>query len=315
MFPIRIREGFKDQRLCVMPQKVLEGFAQNPLICPLMPTAMGWYPNARYHYCEREDGAPEYILALCVSGEGWFQVEDTRDTLTANEAMLLPPNRAHVYGASESSPWTIHWVHFVGNNADYFMQQLPENRFKLPVDPDAQNRLCQLFTESYAAFAAGFVLERMIYATQSLHHLLALLLFNNRAFSPALQNDIHNLDATLAYLHQNIHLMLSLAEMAAHAKLSASHFSRLFKKQTGYSPMNYFIHLKMQHACMLLSTRMSVREIAHSLGLHRPLLFLSRIQEGRWPVADKLSQPSLQSLKQHAQRQQMTGKLQVVHAL
>src|SRR5690554_5362823 len=153
------------------------------------------------------------------------------------------------------------------------MQQLPEGQYKLPVDPEATERLCELFSESYAAFAASFVLERMIYATQTLHHLLALLLFNNRAFSPALMNNLHSLDSTLAYLHQNIHHALSLAEMAEHARLSVSHFSRLFKKQTGYSPMNYFIHLKMQHACMLLSTRMSVREIAHALGYVDPYYF------------------------------------------
>lgn len=81
MFPIRRREGFKDQLLYIIPNKVLEGFSLNPLISLLMPTAMGWYPNARYHYCEREEGAPEHILALCTSGEGWFRVGDSYDTL------------------------------------------------------------------------------------------------------------------------------------------------------------------------------------------------------------------------------------------
>jgi AraC-like DNA-binding protein len=74
-------------------------------------------------------------------------------------------------------------------------------------------------------------------------------------------------------LQKNIHRTLTLSEMAEHAHLSKSHFSRLFKEQTGYSPMDYFIHLKIQHACMLLSTRMKVREIALQVGYDDPYYF------------------------------------------
>lgn len=273
MFPIRRREGFKDQLLYIIPNKVLEGFSLNPLISLLMPTAMGWYPNARYHYCEREEGAPEHILALCTSGEGWFRVGDSYDTLGPNEAMLLPRDVPHVYGASEENSWSLHWVHFVGTNGDYYMRQLPKDKFKLPVDPETKDKLSKLFIECYPAFASAFVLERMIYAAQTLHHMLALLFFNNHAFSPALQNGLRRIDASLVFLQQNIHQSLTLSEMAEHAQMSNSHFSRLFKEQTGYSPIDYFIHLKMQHACMMLTTRMHVREIAQQLGYDDPYYF------------------------------------------
>lgn len=273
MFPIKLREGFKDQLLCVLPNKVLERLMPNPLINPLMPTAMGWYPNARYHYCERGEGAPEHILALCLSGDGWFQVGDQRETLRANEAMLLPRGVYHVYGASEITPWSLHWVHFIGPTGDYFMRQLPKETHKLPVDPQAAQQLALLFNECYAAFASGFVLERMIYASQALHHLLAMLFFNNRAFSPALQNGIHSIDAMLVFLQHNIHRTLNLDEMAEHAQMSKSHFSRLFRRHTGYSPVDYFIHLKMQHACMLLMTQIHIREIAFQLGYDDPYYF------------------------------------------
>jgi hypothetical protein len=186
MFPIRIREGFKDQLLCVIPNKVLERFAQNPLINPLMPTAMGWYPNARYHYCEREEGAPEHICALCIAGEGWFQVGDIRDTLFPNEAMLLLATSLsrlrRVRPALDTSLGAFRWQHRRLLHATVAGRDLA-----LAVDPETTRQLCQLFTESYTAFASGFVLERMIYACETLHHLMALLFFDNRAFSPALR--------------------------------------------------------------------------------------------------------------------------------
>ena len=271
--PIRLREGFKDQLLCVLPHKVIEELSPHPLVNSLMPTAMGWYPNARYHYCERGEGAPENILALCLSGSGWFRVGDVYDTLSANEAMLLPRNVYHAYGASEEDPWTLHWVHFIGSDGDFFMRQLPGDTYKLPVDQEVVEHLTQLFTECYTAFASGFVPERMIYAAQGLHHLLAMLFFNNRAFSPALRNNLHNIDSTVVFLQQNIHRVLTLSEMAEHAQMSKSHFSRLFREQSGYSPVDYFIKLKMQHACMLLTTRIHIREIALKLGYEDPYYF------------------------------------------
>ena len=66
-FSIRLREGFRDQILYVIPRPVLERNAGHPLLHSLMLTDIGWYPQARYHYCERAEGAPEHILILCVA--------------------------------------------------------------------------------------------------------------------------------------------------------------------------------------------------------------------------------------------------------
>jgi AraC-like DNA-binding protein len=278
MSQIRIREGFKDQILHVIPRSIVARASSHPLIYPLMPTDIGWYPHARYHYCERESGAPEHILILCTDGSGWCQLGGRTLVVNANEAVLIPRDQPHIYGASNDDPWSIHWVHFIGGSADYIVHQLLDGTFSLKVDVQAVNTLDQLFRECYDLFLGGFVLQRLIYVSQILHHILGCLFFNNRAFSPAQRTSrFHNLDATLTYLRENIDKPLTLAQMAAHAELSVSHFSHLFKEQTGYSPMDYFIHLKMQHACTLLSlTRKTIREISFSIGYDDPYYF-SRI--------------------------------------
>lgn len=275
MAQIRLREGFKNQLLYVIPRHILPRFSEHPLVQPLMPTDMGWYPEARFHYCEREKGANEHILILCVEGSGWYDLHGEQGTLTANHALLIPRNTPHVYWATDSAPWSIYWVHFTGPSADFFAHQLSSGEHTLAVDASSMATLQNLFAECCKALMTGFVLERMIYASQTLHHLLACLFFNNRAFSPTLQTShFHNLDATLAYLNHNVHKPLTLAEMARHADLSPSHFSRLFKEQTSYSPIDYFIHLKVQHACRLLFlTSLSVREIGYELGYEDPAYF------------------------------------------
>ncbi len=275
---IRIREGFRDQILYVVPRPILERLRQHPLLYQLIPTDIGFFPHARYHYCARSEGAPEHILILCVAGTGWCEIDDTRYPLTANQAVLIPRNTPHIYGAGEPDPWTIHWVHFVGVVADYYASLLPPKVYTMSVDPHTTATAVTLFRECYESFLGSFVLQRMIYISQTLHHLLGALFFNNRAFSPTLRTSrFHNLEETQNFLRRNLHSRLTLDEMAAHARLSKSHFIRLFKEQTGYSPVDYFIHLKMQHACMLLSvTQKTIREIAWEVGYDDPYYF-SRI--------------------------------------
>ena len=51
------------------------------------------------------------------------------------------------------------------------------------------------------------------------------------------------------------------------AGISSSHFFALFKSATGYAPKEFFIRMRMQHACQMLTARTaSVKEVAIALG-------------------------------------------------
>ena len=76
---------------------------------------------------------------------------------------------------------------------------------------------------------------------------------------------------------ENLENKLTLKELASHFGYSESYMYRLFFKETGYAPMNYFLHMKIDRACqLLLHTNMKINQVALKLGFDDPYYF-SRI--------------------------------------
>lgn len=80
-------------------------------------------------------------------------------------------------------------------------------------------------------------------------------------------------NTTLAIEHTIEHMVnhypenLNLLDLAAMAGLSPSHYSRLFKKYSGHSPIDYLAHLRMDRAKELLSlSDYRLKAISQSVG-------------------------------------------------
>lgn len=88
------------------------------------------------------------------------------------------------------------------------------------------------------------------------------------------------IDEVITYIHQNIHHPISLAELANHVAYSPYHFSRIFKKQIGISPLYYVSSLRLQKAKeMLLKTNLTVRDIGLEIGQQSLGTFTTRFTE------------------------------------
>ena len=75
----RIKEGFKGERIVVLPGFLIEELKRDPLGRELYITDIGYYPHAGFHYCERkEEDSNEFVLIYCVEGEGWFELDGKR---------------------------------------------------------------------------------------------------------------------------------------------------------------------------------------------------------------------------------------------
>jgi AraC-like DNA-binding protein len=81
-------------------------------------------------------------------------------------------------------------------------------------------------------------------------------------------------------MQEHINENITLQELSKHYNYSASRFSSLFKQKTGYSPIDYFIQMKMQKASQQLDfTDHSVKDIAMSMGFDDPYYFSKRFRK------------------------------------
>jgi AraC-like DNA-binding protein/mannose-6-phosphate isomerase-like protein (cupin superfamily) len=272
---LRKNDGFEGQRAIIIPKKVLaESCVKNPLISDLYITDIGYYPKARFHYRRRIKGADEHIFIYCVEGRGSITLNKQNYNIEAGEFFVVPKKVRHFYGAKETNPWTIYWVHFAGSKADAFTKYLKENLNSFKKSIDYSEKRIEIFDSIYERFERGYSIENMICANLCFSHFLSSLLQPERSFNQNGKQEEDIINKVIDFMKKNIDAMCTLAEMAHEINISASHLSSIFKHRTGYPPMEYFNHLKVQKACQyLMFTELRINEIAAKIGIDDPYYF------------------------------------------
>ncbi|MFF2019783.1 AraC family transcriptional regulator [Paenibacillus sp. NPDC058177] len=71
----------------------------------------------------------------------------------------------------------------------------------------------------------------------------------------------------IQYMRENLEEDAPLTELAAKANMSQSHFIRVFKQQTGFTPHHYLIRLRIERSKFLIrSGKVGLKEIAAQVG-------------------------------------------------
>ena len=167
------REGFKGERMIVLPTEAFRDYVEHPLVRRLYLTDVGFFPCAQDHYRERKDGIEEYILIYCTEGKGVIRVEGREYHLGPNQAFCIPRWRGHRYWACGGEPWSILWVHFKGEDTAFY--PLDEERLVSFSGIHEENRMMFLFDLLFRALEGDYTLGNFIYLSQVLSLILGEL--------------------------------------------------------------------------------------------------------------------------------------------
>lgn len=118
----KVELGFSGERFIYLPIPMIDLMEDSPLTGDLYLYSMGYFSRASHHYINRPTGCDEFLFIYCKEGCGWIELYGKRQNLEANQFIILPRNIPHAYGADETSPWTIYWIHFRGSQSPSFLQ-------------------------------------------------------------------------------------------------------------------------------------------------------------------------------------------------
>ena len=266
---IKRRDGFEGEKLISLPESLWrDAIKKKPAIGHLYITHIGYFPKAAYHYRERRNGCTDNILIYCIRGKGWYMIGGKRYEVGVNQFFIIPATKEHIrYGADETDPWTIFWTHFSGNNMKEFNRSFGIDLLDGPQPIILNEEGLELWEIMYKNFETGYSLENLSKNSLRLHHFVGTFLFPDKYVDEKKQEATDLISETIVFMRTKLADKITVDELAVKNNLSTSHFTVLFRKVTGMSPMDYFIHLKLQKACLLLSTtNIKIKKLAGDLG-------------------------------------------------
>jgi len=270
----KMRDGFEGQRQINLPASV---FKNSGLIGALpnqiFITHIGYFPKAAHHFRERRKGCADNIFIYCLGGKGWYIIDKKKYEVAPNQFFQIPATTQYLkYGADDEHPWTISWVHYSGGDMDAFNRAMNITLHDGPKNIPYNEKGLAIWEEMYRSLEMGYSRDNLNNANMCLYHFLSTFLYPDKHFAVPEDKDL--VRETIIYMRDNVTAKATVADFAERHKLSASHFSNLFRKSTGMSPMEYFIQLKIQRACqLLLSPDIKIKDIAINIGYDDPYYF------------------------------------------
>ncbi|WP_051388982.1 AraC family transcriptional regulator [Arthrobacter sp. 35W] len=258
-----VEEGFPGQRLLVLPRPLVRTALARPGTRALLVTDCGYFPRARAHGIKRVEPIQQAVVLLCTDGSGWCSVDGVDHRVHAGQVVLVRPGVPHSYGSDQDNPWTLWWMHLDGAELEDLLG--PGGAVgPAPVRtlPDLY-RAVALLEEIVGQMERDVSQTSLFAATAGAWHFLAVLASGTEAAGPR----SGTIDRAKAYLQTHIAERASVAELAAMARLSPSHFAALFRSQVGLPVLAYQTQLRMSRARELLDTTdLSVAGIAAAVG-------------------------------------------------
>lgn len=208
----------------------------------------------------------EFHLVLITKGEGVFESKETGlKKISAGDGFLLYPGVWHRYKPLTKTGWTEQWVGFSGVLAKSFMSNGFFDASQPIIRKCNQASILNYFDILFKLFS------NEPFGYQRLASGICMQLIAESYNIQQIGKDSEYLHSMVSYakhlMYKKIDTTVDLEKIAKDFGVSYSKFRIDFKKQTGSSPLQYFLYLKIEKAKeLLIQTTQTQKEIAYALG-------------------------------------------------
>ncbi len=207
-----------------------------------------------------------YYLVFISKGQGVFESALTKPvTVTEGTCFLLYPGVWHRYKPDPQSGWEEYWIGFKG----YYPDKLMNTGFFKASAPFIQvglnHELLSLLQKT---------LEKVRTSSAGYHQVIAGITLQILGLLNVAIQEGHPVDLPGSLISKAVFIMqetfdtaINIEELAQKLPMGYSTFRKAFKKNTGVSPNQYLLELRLKKAKDLLcSTNLSIKEIADQTG-------------------------------------------------
>ena len=244
----------------ILPQSLCFSFTPPEIAKQMLfyPTWCGHYYCTSNYFMKRKTYPPLLIVFV---KKGVFHVEYRGEQKRARrgDVLLLDCVEPHYYQATDGLEFL--YMHFDGSNSHEICKYIIETQGWL-IQRSGNMMVGRLLGDMVTFYESGGV-ETPFDSSMRIYRLLEMLMV------PTLKErkpggPVHD---AIQYIHANIDKQITLNELAKIAILNPYYFSHSFKRQTGFSPMEYVTNARIDRAKILLvRTTKSVAEIAYEVG-------------------------------------------------
>ncbi|RCX22490.1 helix-turn-helix protein [Fontibacillus phaseoli] len=218
-----------------------------------------------------------FLLHFVEQGKGSFRTEFAHYDLSQGDCFLIQPDQLVSYASDNAEPWRYRWIAFTGAKAHDLIQRAGFTP-QLPVfRPGDDSRVPGLLEAVLQAFRSKKPSSHLA-SLGCLHLIMAEAedtLVREFAF-PAGETGVQRIvKQMIHYMSSQYAHPMSIEQMCSSLGYNRAYLSRIFKKETGHTPVTYLLKLRIDKSRQLLRERpeLSIEQIAASVGLADALYF------------------------------------------
>ena len=269
-----IPEGFPYQRLIRRSRKWRRHVLGHPISGIFCITEIGHFPDAHFHWVDREKGLSEYVIIYNRAGVGRAFIGKRAWKVPPQHILIVPKDVPHSYGSDESLPWSIYWLHINGTHAQHLVGLLRVSATRPLLSVQGIENLLLLFESLLELASQKPDPDDAPQGTEALLHLFNTIYMNIQAYHPPEAAVDSRIENAMIFMRANLHRSCSLDEIAQASGLSVTHLSALFRTHTGISPLRFFTRWRIHKAAQRLeSTNDPIYVIAAQFGYEDPFYF------------------------------------------
>lgn len=218
-------------------------------------------------------------LAFILSGKGKYLVDGVEYDVEAGDLVICNPGVMHTHIVTNLNEPTIE---FISGFTDFHFKNMAQNSINtkdgsciLKTTAELKQKLMMHCYAMIAEKESCNVGKYFMFKTHLMQMLLLIMreIVSNDDYEQTKcnfesYNKNYAVKRIIKYLNDNYNKKISLEQIAHNMYLSPVYISKIFKEETGESPINYLIKIRLEKAREILvkEKNSSIKSIAHQVG-------------------------------------------------